>query len=148
MAKYQKKEKRNIELLQREAMRSKFPNFKYQKDKETLIFTGDLLIKPELPVYNITIRSYKGFTPKVFINKPPLVENAPHTYPDGNICLYYPGDFHWRQGMLIAGKIMQWTIAWIYFYEAWLETGVWFGPEVPHGSAPKELDNNEIEDDK
>lgn len=73
-----------------------------------------------------------------------LVPNAPHTYSEGNICLYYPGNFHWRQGMLIAGRIMQWTIAWIYFYEAWLETGVWFGPEVPHGESPKEEDSKEL----
>lgn len=142
MAKYQNREKRIIELLQREAMKSRFPNFKFQKDGETLVFTGDLLIKPELPIYNVTIKSLKGYTPKVYVNSPQLVADAPHTYSDGHLCLYYPGNFHWRQGMLIAGKIMQWTISWIYLYEAWLETGTWFGPEVPHGDSPKEEESD------
>ena len=29
---------------------------------------------------------------------------------------------------------MDWTIAWIYFYEVWLETNIWYGPEVPHNN--------------
>lgn len=140
MAKYQNKINRNIELLQVQAMKSKFPAFKFKKEGDVFVFTGDLLIKPELPIYNVTIKSRKGNKPEVYINKPSLVPGAPHLYPEGNICLYYPGHFHWRQEMLIAGKIMQWTIAWIYFYEAWLETGVWYGPEVPHGNNPKETE--------
>ena len=33
---------------------------------------------------------------------------------------------------LVAKEIMSWTIAWLYFYEAWLQTGKWFGPESHH----------------
>jgi len=33
----------------------------------------------------------------------------------------------------VAGDIMGWTAGWIYFYEYWLQTGEWIGPEVPHG---------------
>ena len=33
---------------------------------------------------------------------------------------------------LIARYIVPWAAAWLYFYEVWLDLGVWLGPEVPH----------------
>ena len=32
---------------------------------------------------------------------------------------------------------MDWTIAWIYFYEVWLETKIWYGPEASHNNKKK-----------
>lgn len=121
------------DVVQIEAMKSRFPSFHCFRKSGNIIFKGDLLIKRELPIYNVSIVYRRAKNPKVFINSPQLKFNAPHRYKEGNICLYHPSNFRWNGRQLIAKQIMDWTIAWIYFYEVWLETGVWYGPEVPHG---------------
>ena len=42
-------------------------------------------------------------------------------------------NYNWNVDKLIAKDIVPWTAAWIYFYEYWLRTGEWVGPEAPHG---------------
>ncbi len=125
------------------AMKSKHPQFKAKYlsyDKVT--FVGDLLIKPELPVYTVSVEYRGALSPKVHVIKPKLVENPPHFYKNTeSLCLYHSDDFKWDSRKLIAKEIISWTIAWLYFYEAWLQTGKWLGPESHH--AP-----NTIKEDK
>ena len=123
------------EIIQIQAMKSRYPNFSCKRKEGELIFTGDLLIKPELPVYNVSVHYRFNLSPKVFVNNPQIDEKCPHRYSDGSLCLYHRENFKWSANKLVAAMIMQWTIAWIYFYEAWQQTGEWFGPEVPHGNA-------------
>lgn len=125
---------RGNESIQIGAMKSKFPNFSCKKKNGELVFTGDLMIKPELPIYNVSVHYRFNSSPKVFVNSPQLDDKCPHRYSDDSLCLYHRDNFKWNANKLIATTIMQWTIAWIYFYEAWLQTGEWFGPEVPHGN--------------
>ena len=125
---------RGNELIQIQAMRSKFPNFSYKKKDGEVIFTGDLVIMPELPVYNVSVHYSFNASPKVFVNSPQLYDKCPHRYSDDSLCLYHRDNFKWNADKLVATMIMQWTIAWIYFYEAWLQTGEWYGPEVLHGN--------------
>lgn len=121
-------------------MKSKFPNFTCKDKGDELIFTGDLLIKPEVPIYNVSVHYRYALRPKVFVNNPMLDEFAPHVFSDDSLCLYHIDNFKWNADKLIATTIMQWTIAWLYFYEAWLQTGEWFGPEVPH-------ENNKVDNE-
>ncbi len=137
---------RGNEFIQIQAMKSKYPNFSCKKKEGELIFTGDLLIMPELPIYNVSVHYRFRLPPKVFVNSPQLEENCPHRYSDDSLCLYHRDNFKWNADKLVATMIMQWTIAWIYFYEAWLQTDEWFGPEVPHGNTGRkevEKDNKE-----
>lgn len=134
MAIMQKQRHLGNEYSQIQAMRSKFPAFKAKKKNGEIIFTGDLLIKPELPIYNVTVHYRFNKSPKVFINSPEIDKRCPHKYSDGSLCLYHSSNYKWNADKLVALHIMQWTIAWIYFYEAWLQTGEWYGPEVPHGN--------------
>ncbi len=119
-------------------MKSKHPQFKHTQHRGSLVFTGDLFIKPELPIYNVSIEYNGDSQPKVKINSPALVEHPPHVYSDKSICLYHPNNFKWSATKLIAKEIVHWTIAWIYFYEYWLQTGKWIGPEAAHNSQKHE----------
>lgn len=123
--------------IQTGAMKSKFPQFKSKIKDDSILFVGDLLIKPEHPIYTVSVE-YKGNSrPTVRIISPALVEDPPHTFSDKSLCLYHSKNFNWNRNKLIAKEIMQWTIAWIYFYEYWLQTGKWVGPEVSHNTEKK-----------
>jgi len=59
------------------------------------------------------------------------VADPPHFYKESQtLCLYHPKNYHWTKEKLIAKDIVPWTAAWIYFYEIWLQKGVWYGPEA------------------
>jgi len=98
-----------------------------------IVFTGKLQVKPELPVYTIRVVYRGNARPQIFVLDPVLVDDAPHIFPDtGSLCLYHKDNYKWTGSKLIAQDIMGWTAGWIYFYEYWLQTGEWIGPEVPH----------------
>ncbi len=116
------------------AMRSRYPQFKAKRKSEFEIeFTGELHVKPELPVYMVSI-TYRGDNdPHVKIISPALVKMPPHYYQNtGTLCLYSSENFKWTKEKLIAQNIVSWTAAWIYFYEVWLQKGIWYGPEAQH----------------
>lgn len=125
------------------AMKSKYPRFKAKYlINDSVTFVGDLMIKPELPIYTVSIEYRGKLSPKVKVIHPKLDEDRPHFYKNtDSLCLYHPDDFGWDCRKLVAKEILSWTIAWIYFYEAWLQTGKWFGPESHHGA-------NTIKEDK
>jgi hypothetical protein len=124
------------------AMKQHYPQFKSKKrDRYDIEFIGTLKVKPELPTYTVSVKYRGSKTPIVKVISPVLTENAPHTYPsEKNLCLYHPNNFNWQREKLISKEIMDWTAAWIYFYEVWLQTGVWYGPEAAH-DIPKELND-------
>jgi hypothetical protein len=71
--------------------------------------------------------------PQVSVLKPKLHPEAPHIYrASGALCLYYPEDGSWNSRKLLGNTIFLWTAEWLYYYELWLATGQWLGPEVPH----------------
>jgi hypothetical protein len=79
--------------------------------------------------------------PSVRVLAPRLVNvpgrrQPPHTFGDGTLCLYHTDDFRWDGTQLIAATIVPWACEWCYFYELWVATGEWLGPEYPH-SWPK-----------
>lgn len=118
--------------LQIEAMKSKYPQFKCKRKKDSIVFTGDLLIKPELPIYNVSVEYNGDSRPIVKVNHPQLDMKSPHRYDDYSLCLYSPNDFKWNAEKLIAKEIIPWTTAWLFFYEYWLQSDEWIGPEAPH----------------
>lgn len=114
------------------AMAARFPEFQHHIHSGKLSFTGNLLILPELPIYNVTITYNGNKIPTVAVNYPKLVEHPPHTYSDKSLCLFHRKDYNWNKNFLIAKNIVGWTASWAFFYEYWLQTGDWVGPEVPH----------------
>lgn len=119
------------------AMKALYPQFRSVVRGDKVEFRGKIRVKPEFSEYSIRIVYEGGYKPKVYVEMPVLLPNTPHVYPGGYLCLYHPKYFRWTADKLIAKEIMQWTIAWLYFYECWKDTGVWYGPEVAHGE-PKD----------
>ncbi len=127
------KKKHYNSSIQIQAMKSNYPQFKSIIKGNEIEFIGDLTVKPEFPTYTVSI-TYRGdLRPLVRIINPKLVENPKHYYQSTkSLCLYHPKDYTWSRGKLIAKDIVPWTAGWIYFYEVWLETDVWYGPEAEH----------------
>lgn len=126
------------------AMKSRYPQFKVKKRGQYDIeFIGDLIVKPVFPIYTVSI-TYRGdLRPLVKIMKPELVTEPPHFYKASqSLCLYHPKNYHWTKEKLIAKEIVSWTVAWIYFYEVWLQKGVWYGPEAEHYENLLKLETN------
>src|SRR5208337_144391 len=48
------------------------------------------------------------------------------------LCLYDPRDDDWRSANSIADTIIPWAAEWLFFFEAWLLTGVWSGGDASH----------------
>lgn len=121
------------------AMRAIYPQFKVKKKTSTQVeFVGELQPKPEFRKFKISVLYRGSLNPQVRVISPDLVENPPHFYKNtGTLCLYHPKDFKWRKDLLVAKHIVPITAAWLYFYEVWLETDKWYGPEAEH-KTPKE----------
>ena len=121
-------------MIQINSMKLHYPDFKYSYDKNgDLFFVG--IVQPSLtmPAYKISI-AYKGSSmPEVKVIEPALVEEPPHYYfVKDCLCLYKPGNFNWTASKPISNYIVPWATCWLYFYEAWKETGEWLGPEAGH----------------
>ena len=109
-----------------------FPGFSYRGRCGRYVFRGALQPRPDGAVYHVEIRYTQGTTPKVFVIGPQLEEDAPHLFADGSLCLFHPQLFRWHGRRIVARWIVPRTAAWLYFYEHWLNLGVWLGPEAPH----------------
>ena len=110
-------------------MKAKFPNLKYSKRK----WVGWIQPQQGFDKYKVSVVYNGTRPPNVFLLDPPLVDGAEHVYRcDRSLCLYYPKDWIWDDSKIIALTILPWTYAWLYFYEVWLDTGVWYGEEAPH----------------
>jgi hypothetical protein len=126
------------------AMKSRYPQFKVKKRGQYDIeFIGDLIVKPVFPTYTVSVTYRGNLRPLVKIIKPELVADPPHFYMESqSLCLYHPKNFHWTKEKLIAKDIVPWTAAWIYFYEVWLQKGMWYGPEAEHDDNLLKLESN------
>jgi hypothetical protein len=121
------------------AMKTRYPQFKAKKrGTNDIEFIGDLTVTDWIPLYTVSITYQGSARPRVVVIKPELIEKPPHIYPDSRaLCLYHPDNYKWRKEKLVAQDIVSWTAAWIYFYEVWLQTGIWYGPEAHHNIEKK-----------
>jgi hypothetical protein len=115
-----------------------WPTLKRSGGAHASVWRGQLLPSPTAPWYTILLSYTLGHTPRVRVEKPKLKSGAPHLYRDGSLCLYYPPDWRWHSGRLLADTIIPWAASWLYFYELWLDTDVWLGPSAPHNPDGKQ----------
>lgn len=118
--------------VQIHAVKSLYPNWEYKRSSKSVVFWGDLIVSDSLPIYRVKIEYRGNRRPNVKIKRPTIVKNAPHRFNDGSLCLYREDLYDWNAHKLLTTEIIPWTAAWIYFYEYWLQTGAWVGPEAPH----------------
>jgi hypothetical protein len=98
------------------------------------VWRGRISTRPGGQIYVIDIdggfRSGGGV--KILCREPALVVEPatgrpPHTFGDGSLCVNdrSPNDFEF-----IAFTTVPWLYSWLYFYEHWLDTGEWVGPQA------------------
>jgi hypothetical protein len=122
--------------LQGFQVRHHFPDFSYHRRNGRGVWSGTLQPRLTSPVYQVEIEYRHGKSPTVRVIWPAIVAGAPHLYPDGSLCLYWPKEWRWRPDQLIAETIIPWTALWLYYYELWLDTGQWLGPSS-HDQFPR-----------
>lgn len=109
-----------------------WPTFTFQRQPGLLAWLGALRPREEGATYRVRITFREQKSPQVRVLDPPLRPDAPHRYYGEFLCLYYPADGSWHPGKFIADTIVPWTAEWLLFYEIWIESGHWWGPESPH----------------
>jgi hypothetical protein len=146
------KNKNKISLIVQEGtLKSKYPNSRIIRDKENKIqWEGILKPTPLSGNYKIQIIYQSGKGIDVFVKEPfplQLAENKkslPHVYStkEQKLCLYYPKGNEWNKGQLYTETIIPWISEWLFHYEIWLATEIWFGGGI-HNETEKKDDNKE-----
>jgi hypothetical protein len=85
----------------------------------------------ECRVFKLKITYDIQSPPTVHVMEPEITKKK-HMYSDGRLCLYYPKESPWNYKSNISQTIIPWAMHWIVYYETWLETDIWYGPESPH----------------
>jgi len=114
-------------------IRNSFPGFSRNIARSTGMWSGKIQPSDISCCYDVSIEYNLAKTPKVSVRWPTLHPRAPHLYPDGTLCLYWPKEWRWQGNEIIAETILPWTALWLYYYELWLDTGYWLGPSA-HGT--------------
>jgi hypothetical protein len=129
--------------LQLFEMQRCFPGFRLVA-RSRMTWRGDVQPRPDGATYTLQVQAGKTskHAPKVTVIAPELVAAPrsavpPHCFADGSLCLYHSSENPWYGDEFIARTILPWAAEWCYFYEVWLETGFWLGPEYPHSPATK-----------
>jgi hypothetical protein len=127
-------------LIERKAMALKFPQFKLLKRENALCWFG-ALESNRGNKYEILVEypeHFPNLAPAVFpvspeVNSTDLTGQLKHQYPDGKLCLYYPGDRTFSRDTT-AATVIAVAAAWFFAYESWLESGkqLWPGQELDH----------------
>ena len=91
-------------------------------------------LQPRLtsPSYIVMINYRVGGIPSVKVIEPKLRPDAPHKFKDGSLCLYWMEDWVWTTDRILAETLIPWTALWLLYYELWMDTEKWLGPEAPH----------------
>lgn len=117
-------------------MREDFPQLVYRREDNVPTWRGPLQPTPTSSVYEIRMvynsaGKYRE-PPSVWVESPRIQPSAPHLYRNGALCLHFPEDRSWNPRNDISKTIVLWAALWLAFYEVWLSTGQWYGPEAPH----------------
>jgi len=121
-----------------------------RKDERTAVWTGQL--RPTKTSYHLRMfyrvphllerTTVRRVQPRVYVERPALQQKPgnpegrlPHVYwingdpsqGEPCLCLFDP-DHEWSICDQLADTTVLWASKWLYWYEAWLVTGIWFGP--------------------
>jgi hypothetical protein len=118
--------------IQQTSVKHWFPSFSSNFCRAAVTWKGQLQPRPGSPLYAISIKYRPGRPPLVRVLRPQIRRDAPHLYTDGYLCLYWPKDLSWNSSRLVGETVIPWAAQWLLFYELWLDTGEWLGPESPH----------------
>jgi hypothetical protein len=118
------------------ALRRDFPGATLRLKAGRLEWVGALQPTPLSRSYAVRLTYQQDRVPKVHVLDRLETRDdkrLPHTYGDGTLCLYEPGQ--WNGHMWLAMSTIPWTSEWLVHYEVWLATDDWCGGGVwPPGS--------------
>lgn len=120
-------------------MRKHFPCFNCSVMGRVLTCVGEITPSEGCDTYKVKICLPVGMTPRVKVLNPKIeYDRRIHMYACGHLCLYKPKDQPWMETDYVHEKILPWTAEWLVYYELFLITGEWLGPEASHDDEPKE----------
>ncbi len=111
--------------------------FKQYKEGNLIRYIGSLQPTPESFNYDIEIKSYPISDPDVYVTNKKLDFFCKHLWTSGRLCLYNHFEYKWHQNRSIGKDIIPIVASWLYFYEEWETTGIWYYDQYPH-EKPKE----------
>jgi hypothetical protein len=135
-SKYIPKKKPNtlaIFIKQKRLIEKHYTCFKCSVDRFGMSCTGYIQLYEDSPTYKVQIMYSSKGAPKVFIKDPEIkTDHRIHRYADESLCLYYPLEDPWKPQNNIHDTIIPWTAEWLVYYELFLVTEKWHGPQQPH----------------
>jgi hypothetical protein len=127
-------------ILEQQVMAQRFPHFQLVRRGPALCWVGTLVTNRGNR-YSILVEYPEHFptqAPTVYpldpvVDSTDLYGQLKHQYPDGKLCLYYPGDRTFARETT-AATVVAVAAAWFFAYESWLESGKrdWPGQELEH----------------
>jgi hypothetical protein len=113
------------------ALRQHFPSATLRVKAGRLEWVGSLQPTPLSRHYSVRVSYQQGRVPEVRVVDALETRDEkrlPHTYANGSLCLYEPGQWHGQ--MWLATSTIPWTSEWLVHYEVWLATDDWYGGGV------------------
>ena len=138
---YKFKKKKISPVIQGHILKSKYPNSILRSVNHIkLLWEVSLKPTPLSDTYRVKLQYKLYERPNVWVIKPKLQKfdnkKIPHRFHDGSLCLFRYLYNEWNASLRIADTIIPWTSLWLYYYEIWLATGIWYGG----GEHPKSKD--------
>lgn len=129
-------------------MSTSFPAFTPRKFSNVVEWVGPMKPSTLSDTYRVKVRYKIPDRPEVTVLSPTLrlaegKKKLPHVFPPDwtNLCLHLSEE--WSPDKPVAW-IIPWISFWLYFYEAWVVTGEWFGEgHEPIGRDLKNVPNSE-----
>ena len=133
------KTKINI-AIQAGKLKSYFPDSIVTISPGRLVWKCTIKPTPLSKEYDIKLVYKIGANPNVYIINTKLrmaigETSLPHVYDTKKqwLCLYYRKANEWNSSMLLSDTIIPWVSEWLYFYEIWVGSGIWYGGGIEHG---------------
>lgn len=123
--------------------RTKLVTQRRSKSTCKLVSTGPLCPFDGGTEYRTRIEYDGRVAPRVWIESPELKrrdpdEPIPHMYGQECVCAFMP-QVDWARDMYVADYVPGRVAQWLFFYELWRSTGIWYGGGVHPEPSPKIL---------
>lgn len=103
------------------------------------LWRGTIQPREGARLYTVSVWYRLSACPRIWVREIILAgtaKRAPHLWGDDSLCLFKPGrgrgEWTWNESESIAHTLLFWTSHWLIYYEIWLDTDKWWGPEALH----------------
>lgn len=83
--------------------------------------------------YVIQIKDHGSNHPTFSMLSPEVNVKCPHVYNNTKgLCLFHNSEFSWTGNSTFGIRLVLILYTWIFFYDVWCKTKIWYGPEHSH----------------